>query len=71
MGYVAYSSVPNKRPGTPIRHASMKNSFSALSGENSFSAFSGENSFSALNGLYVHCPPSTLIPPSTFIRYTI
>ena len=26
-----FSSVPNKRPGTLIRHTSMENSFSALS----------------------------------------
>ena len=46
---MTYSSVPNKRPGTLIRHTSMEISFSALSVENSFSAFSVENSFSALS----------------------
>ena len=44
-----YSIVlPNKRPGTLIRHASMENSFSPFSVENSFSALSVENTFSAL-----------------------
>ena len=42
---------------------SVENSFSALSVENSFSALSVENKWAV-------CPSSTLIPPSTFIRYT-
>ena len=43
-----YSSVPNKRPGTLIRHTSMENSFSPLNVENSFSPLSVENLFSPL-----------------------
>ena len=49
--------------GTLIRYTSMEISLSALSVENSFSALSVENK-------RVVCLPSTLIPPSTFIKHT-
>ena len=67
-----YSSVPNKRPGTLIRNIRVENSFSAYSVETSFSALSVENSFSALSAenKWAVCPPSTRIPPSTFIKHT-
>ena len=58
-----YSGVPNKRPGTLIRHTSVEKSFFAYSVENSFSALSGENKWAV-------CPSSTRILPSTFIRHT-
>ena len=38
-----YYRVPDKHPGTLIRHTSMENLFSALSVENLFSALSVEN----------------------------